>query len=574
MLLFLLSIFTIYSVYGEESAFESEIQEKLLENEEVKKAFDLCKSDDYCPDYDCASNSHYNNFDDCIWKNISDSTQKNLSEVFAKKNLAPTFAPAVGGDSTDPARNKLQKYLTKRLQEALYGEVNEEGKKKQRMVRHVDFVHLFESQVSKNVILVVSSYCFDAYFDNSSNDHYKYLIPTDKQQIKANRKKNSKKLVELNPNDKASSSASIHWNGCIKAVQHICHKNTKKYNELSGNTLDLQGDSEHTQLIENSSKRACGVNDYIKKARLKLIYLAEAKKIYKKAGTNPHNITDSSVEMYTGRDGQKSIDEITSISSKELIETSGFKDANKQMVEDFKNNCNPDIKQKDGRNPEECAKYISKNKEAYEKNLDEYRIQSLAVQKKIEDLKDKEDVKKYLKQEGYGEEKIKEMVSDNNIEAIKAQIKNRYTQERSQIIKALTDEIKKRSIKKDEDITKNHNIGNIFNELQERSEYFQQLVHYNNIVSGYLTISNADEDKNTRNTKSIEIELADSPSSENKTEQKQFNEKKEILEESLGALKGEESDGDSDEENSTNTLGVDTINTTILNYDIELKNNP
>ena len=261
MIPFFLSIFVIYMAYGEEKseAFPENLRKKLLENAEVKEAFDLCKSENICPNYDCSSNSKYDNFDDCIWKNISTSTQKNLSEVFAKQNLGPVQAPASIKKQTDPAMEKLRKYLRKRLQEALYGEAQEEGRKRKRVVNHVAFIHLYESQVGKNVILVVSSYCFDAYSDNSSSDgKFKYLIPTDKQQIKVNRETNSRKLSELDPygtNDKTSSSASVHWNRCIQVVQHICHKNTEKYNDLSGNSISLTSNSQHAKMIENSSKR-------------------------------------------------------------------------------------------------------------------------------------------------------------------------------------------------------------------------------------------------------------------------------------------------------------------------------
>ena len=587
MIPFLLSIFIIYTTYGAEDSgvFQGDLQEKLLENTEVKTAFDLCKSKNICPNYDCSlsSNPHYNSFDDCVWNNLSKSTQDNLSDVFAKQNKTSTAAPAVLPQHDDPAIKKLHDYLSKRLEEALYGAVKEEGNKRKRVVNHITFIHLYESQVSKNVILALSSYCLDAYSDNNTTqDEYKYLIPASENKVKDNRKKNIDKLSQFHTDDdnnavKTSTRAKTHWKGCIQAVQHICHKNSSKYTELAkldDTPIDLKDESSsYKSLIDNSSKRACAVNDYIKKSRSKLLYLAEVKNIYEKVQKKSRNITDSNPEFYSGRGDQKSIDEITTLSSNELINTSGFKSENEQMVKEFKNNCDPDKTHKDQRSDAECAKYISKNKEEHEKALDEYRIRSLATQKKIEKIKDKKEVVEYLKQEGYGEEKIKKLTNDQNIESIKKQIRDHYTQERKQIIQTLTDKIKNRSVKKAERASDASGIDEIYNELKQRSEHYEQLVHFNNIVSGYLTISNSESDKITRNTKSIEIEISDSAIGKTDQDQSKHNEDKARITESLNALK---KDSEEQKEGSTNTLGVDTINSAILNYEIpeDTQNNP
>ena len=489
---------------------------------------------------DCQQGGPQNSqkMDECIWNRIKGHSEvKEKIEKIQNPERFESIPLATLRQARDPAMEKLQQYLSKRLEEAIYGEVQKDGKKMRRMVAHDRFLKLYKSQIGKNIILTLSSYCLDT--DPNSSKH---LIPKDKDAREKARKDNIERLGRFNAS--RENMANSRWVECVQEIQNICSKDNinSKY--------------------EGSRQRACVVTDYVKAARQNLIILATIEKAWdnvKKEKKGGRFIVENIVEY----DGKKD-DDLTSISSNELLNTSGFKEANENLAKNLEERC---LK---GGEEDECAQYISQNKEELEKLLGEYRLRSFLVQKKVEDMK-KEDIENYLKDEGYSEEQIALKLQDED--AIKEQITKNYRERREKLIAHLQSKIIESSVEKGTNFdASKRKLEAIHQELLARPERYKQLVHFNNIVSGYLSFESSETQKNQerRNIQSIVRELKDSayavPEAEGKGRSPvaadPFQQRKESIEQEL-----EDDGGGAPEQKSEGIyLGVERINETLLRY--------
>ena len=125
-------------------------------------------------------------------------------------------------------------------------------------------------------------------------------------------------------------------------------------------------------------------------------------------------------------------------------------------------------------------------------------------------MDDEEKIQKILIEDGYNEADAKKLASN---EDILKEIKNRYKQKEEALQKSVIDQINKITSKKEGEVTELDvdTLKGIESELKSKTKDFAKLVHYNNIVSSYLTITSEDEaqGKTTRqNTAMLQRELA------------------------------------------------------------------
>ena len=482
------------------------LRERLMEDVDVKKAFDYCEK------------QHQDSLDQCIWDQLSDDKKKKLKEFFSKneKNRFESVdvIPDKKKETMDPAFNKLQEYLYQRLEEALYGDVQ---KKVKRVVDRVVFIKLYKAHLGKDIIRTLSSYCIET--DSScmgQKDDCTYMIR--KEDRERNKARNIKKLQEFTF-DRKKSDAAIYWERCITEIQNICYKS-------KGMEWDY------------SKRRACAVVEHIKATRQNLILSSKIEKGYEniKKGIS----FESNAEVYTGRNGQKSIEELTSITSNELINTSGFKEETEKLMKKIQEQCKkPDSK--------ECSQHFPSDEKEDKEVIDEYRIRTLALKKTLENM-DKDDIRQYLREEGYEENQIRKMLLDSE-EKIKEEINQRYSEMRKEIMAGLQDEMKKSS-----DQTNEEKAIDIYRELSNRGESFKQLIHYNNIVSGYLKFKSDDSSQEGRGLWLIRRELENSA-----YDDEDFKERKATLLKSI-------SDQGYQMEEENLLLDIEEINQNLLYY--------
>ncbi|EQC51764.1 hypothetical protein [Bacteriovorax sp. DB6_IX] len=425
---------------------------------------------------------------------------------------------------TEPGLKALQDYYSKKLDEALYGDrtqANYKDKlvKSERTVDQRVFFELQKTQLGKNLVAALSSYCIEAKNYQIGSSFYATIIPEDKTQRQSQRKNNLRKLKQLSATGK-DLQASQEWSVCLANIQHMCHQPSTVYMmDDSGNKTPIPGinfsqgslvneclsqfpQNERDQKrdmcqddINYSKSRACEVTQYITESRQNIIALDKTIEKYDELRDGKNKGT---INFYSGNKSGESIDDLTSITSNEVV-SSGYAQAVKTQAEEM-DKC---LREND---EELCKQYLNNNKDEAYRMIAEVKLKQEAVSEKLKNIEDgdTEKIKALLLEEGYTEEDAQQMAT---IDGIKDQINERYDAKKQAIIDQLSAKIEATTTKGDnfnmaEDQAK---IENLQNELKQKPQEFAELVHFNNIVSGYLKIDNGEEQ--TQNTASIAREL-------------------------------------------------------------------
>lgn len=545
---------------------------ELLKDDKVNAAYNECKEVDKVST---------DGLDDCVWGKLDDAKKEEVKKKMAlskqgssgsKEEKAKydslnlgSHIKASDSKKKDPEIKKLEEFLSKRLSDSLYGDITSQQQKSNptKVVDHKVFYELYESQVSKSVLSALSSYCVIA------NPDDKFYIEKDKSAQKAQREKNIADLKNFSQDKSKEGTpenlSSSKWLECSSSIQKICAKEAP---------YDSVTEDKEKEKLEYSQKQACVVTKMIKDARQTLLKVAEIKKVMNE-GENTKGVSlqgSKNVEVYAGTANpatkSKNIDELTSISSAEFSK-SGYDEGVKEKQELLKR-----CKESSTTEDPACQGILlnEKEAEASRKALDEYDLRTKVLEEKIKDPSKvtKEDVSDYLKEQGYSEDQIKEMI-EKDIEKLKEQIANRYAQEREAIVKKLNEKLKSKTIDtsaEDVKAAKETKIDELASELEGKPEELKQLIHYNNIVTGFLKIAEQDagdkkKDKNSKqedNTISIAREL-ESTEGLTPEEIKKQEELKKVMQE-----QGVKLDAKNTDRSGTN-ITVDDINKNLLKYD-------
>lgn len=529
---------------------------------------------------------------DCVWNKLSDAQKKEVQEKLtsgqgdSKKKYEGVDIGTVKGEK-DPGLVKLQEYFRQKLRESLYGEIaSDAGTKGLTVVNHKIFYDLYETQISKNIIESISSYCLDA----GSN------LVIKEENIKTQREENLKLLKNFHPpqgpsaqNNKGGSSskedklkgeqglendALTHFTHCTVALQHICHETQdKKSPSINFATPPCSDEKDavcRKKDWEYSKLRACEVVNYIKAGRQNLLALAQVRSDLEKSGDGKDvQFQMNNVNVNEGQIEDRRVEDMTTLTSKELVDSSGYKTANEQAKKKLEEKCQGTT------DDPECKKYLLTDKET--KNMKEakaeYEIRSLAIGDRVNKLKDNEDeLKKYLKEQGYNDAEIKEQLTDK--EAITKSIERHYSKEKEKIIESL----KKRFGKADsgpEKVAEDQNkIDKIKKEIGDKPEKMAQLAHFNNIVFGLLSFEETGakgKKKQKTNTQSLYKEIENSYFDPKKSGGKAPASASSLGADHIQAIKekGEESGlkKTSNSDSNNTKLTTETINSSILDYD-------
>jgi len=473
----------------------------------------------------------------CLWDGTADGSIQGVSQnaELQKKVLESVEKTADGKEvnsiryqqnvktqkKANPGMQALQEYYKKKLDEALYGDKNPENYKdklikSERTVDQRIFFELHQSQLGKNLVAAVSSYCIDAHLSGELP-----FIHSDESKRKAHRLNNMQSLQDVQ-GDKIG--ASKNWSICLANIQHMCHRPSeiaeldkdgnktnnvvRKFSKASqqnsceassslAGTNPNKKEANCDKVLETTQIRACEVTQYITESRQNLIAIEKTLENYDKLAVTTRN--PANVKIYSGSESGHTVDDVTSITSKEVLD-SGYAQANKDLSEEMK-------KCTEQNDEEACKQYLNQNKEEAYGILAEVKLKQEAVAQKLRDIdeKDTEKIKELLLEEGYSEEDALKMAS---IDGIKDQINERYEAKKNAIINRMSDEIKKTTVSgQDFDMAADQGkVVELKNEIESKSREFAELVHFNNIVSGYLNITD-EQGQETKNTASIAREL-------------------------------------------------------------------
>ncbi len=479
----------------------------------------------------------------CIWKNLNDTQKKAVQEKMSQgkdanqKKYEGLDINTVKVDK-DPGILKLEEYFHNELRKSLYGEVTADATKKGiTVVDHGIFYDLYETQISKNIVEAISSYCLDADLD--------LKIVSDGMR-ETQRKKNIEMLKSFNPpptaapadtssaNGKKKSvgapdinnEALNHFNKCAVGIQHVCHDTAEQDNPAVNYSYshctelpkspppnDTQK-KEYDQCKEdwaNSKLRACEVVNYIKSARQNLIALTAIRKdMEKKEGQGGIQLLDKKI-VVTVNDGTiegRSTDDMTTYTSRQVVEKSELAQADSEEAKKLGDRCKTNVEDV------ECKKFLLSADESkkLEESTTELGIRSEAMLDRIGKLKENdEEFKKYFKEQGYSDADIELQLKDKD--KVVGALKSKYENEKIQLIKSLNARFTNSKKSENKDATavaldEKGKIDRIKDDLEKKPERMAQLIHFENVIMSMLTVNDGKESKH--NTASLYKELGDS----------------------------------------------------------------
>jgi hypothetical protein len=596
---------------------ENDPLQKLVEISPFKERYEQCSKIQPAPD-----------IGNCIWNGSPaagiarlTADEKKVAQQFMETNQETDGrAPADASNETskkyegvnvsrfvsnkDPALLKVGEYFSKKLKEALYGELKDAATKQQvQVVDHGTFYDLFENRISKNIVEATSSFCIEAeeipsvvrdyQTDPAGKPITMFLIsevPATRVSVRTKSIQGLKNQVNAASGEKTNLSFQ-NWSRCITSLNHMCHGFKYILSSQSSPSKTKQTLTCGTPPSDNiggcsprartyTKGRACAVTNYLKNARQSLIAMTSLKKKWdekaaasqgtalfettackgnsrdEKTGKCLSNLEVKLVSKSRDNDVRPEIDKMTTLTSQEMIDASGFKEEAASIAQEFK-------KCKDEGDDEVCKKFIAGDKENKIKELAEMDLRSRAIDQKLQgDDFNKDEVEKYLKEQGYSDEQISKLQDPAKIEKLEIEIREKYKQERIGLIANLKEQINETTVKGDLDRTRDSVVlTSIETDLNSRTKRFAELVHFNNIVSGYLEIEDQSGTK-TRNTASLYAEINDSSTTVVSEATKESLDQIKTVATEAGVTEPEEGQGG----DTSPSLKVDELNDQILDY--------
>jgi len=601
---------------------------KLLEISEVKAVYDKCLAAQVqTPDIvvsDClwkgngAIEGIENN--ESLVEKIQNKLDETLNENGINQYESVT-AISLKKENT-AAQKALEKFYLKKMSKEIFGEFDASGKPiggKHKIIDHTKFNTLYQNQLTKNILTGISSFCIEATLTNNKNDpatpNSKIAFPVIKKDTTERRKIRKQNVTSLTTSaagatTTAAELSSDKWTNCFLNAQYVCHGGERTQMENNNGAKVPQRDSsnkviKHTakfyldvkatctandcvseEDFNYTKKRACELTNFLKVTRQNLKTVEKISEgynqVFAKKGVSLE-ATDSKMQVNTEQVTlDKKVDTLTSTTSNEFVNESGFSEAANEDLAELEKCVTKDPttgKLTFTGDENSCKKFLNTDKEASEKLKAEHALRlrglSAKVSKLDETTDDTKELEKYLSDQGLSKDAIGDQLANTNIKELKKQIIARYDAEKEQLIKSLNDQIDATTSKEEgkfdfadsnsKDLEK---LEKIHKELSSKTESYAQLIHFNNVVSGFLDIEEKGG-KKKQNTASIKRELANSAFAQDNLEGNEtlktagYTDQNENLEESLSGVELK------DDEEQGATLGVDKINTVILKYDTE-----
>ncbi|MGZ3807609.1 MAG: hypothetical protein ACXVCE_05945 [Bacteriovorax sp.] len=542
--------------YGAVSVKDDGVLKKLFTVPGVKEKYTSCQE---------KNKDALDKIPNCIWTDLDPKQKEQVKQLYAQeesakdKTSAPTDSKSSEVDVTtgksalksnltgrkvnvgidyksDPAVEALSAFFGKKLDEVLNGDPKDAKDKKIIKVDHTKFIDLYASELGKSIINSFTSYCMETSPDCRPEDKKAppptCLISADDDQ----RKKDIEANLKLLKSATFSEEEGNVWKKCITDVSDVCYGKN-----ISGDEKDK----------EYSKQKACLIMDFVKASRKNLIAVDEQKKFYDglKGGVGiASNFVDG--------DKNASADKLTQITSADIgkdFKNSDNKTENiakaTEKIQKEADDCAGDGKISD---QAKCKKFLDTNTEKNSEAVTEFGLRQFAQGEDLEKkLADDKNVETYLKEEGYTDVQIKDLTSKDNIEDVKQKIKERFNDEKAAIIKEMANRISTKTATTDGKIDDKDTskMTQIKKELSSRNSDLKNLIHFNNIVSSYLSIEDTGTKKVSRNTASLFSEV-ESYDGENANELKNnLKNNKDIKKDEVNSL-----------------LKVEDINSNFLNY--------
>ncbi|MBI2519599.1 MAG: hypothetical protein HYV97_04255 [Bdellovibrio sp.] len=517
------------------------ILKRLMEHPKVKQAYDDCKREESCgPSPTSAANTNTNPIMDkdcqdklskCVWGKLSQTEQGQILDALnslegsgggrASSEYEQLDLGTVKAQS-DRAFIPMRDFFKKQLEQALYGDVKGASN---NVVDQAVFLQIYETRVSKNLIETITSFCIDTHpSQGTGNGFHIYKIGSGSgsgSELETNRKAHADLLG-------SGSSAGMAWSACATDIRNVCtylasgatcppqivQANLTPSNAAApvpvGTTAPIQGSGTPASacaMNEDTQTAACKVETAMKTARAALTMAAELKTAYGSAFQGGNSFQGWDNKVYTGgsKSGEKTIDEISTVTSKN-VETAYGSGAAAEAAQVAQACGAPSQVPSNGTtaspggnastfNAATCQKYVMTQEMALkaESDLSEYSLRSKVMQERMKSklINDQtgEELAKYLKETGMSESEIQSIKSNptKKDKAIASIIGN-YESQRLKIIKDMQDRIAKTSATTATfDQTSTGDAAKLIQqELASEPERYKRVTHYSNLITVFL----------------------------------------------------------------------------------------
>ncbi len=503
--------------YGRYERKKNDPFSDVLSIKEAKSQYDLC----------IAAKVPFNLMDKCMWDGVTKEENDNGDSVPAmsaqnkqkvtealkaysqapdgpviegqdpkRKEIELTSLASVGVENLtateDAAYKKLQAYMEQKLKEALYGEVKTESESKgMQFVDQQTFYDLYESQVTKNLTMTISSFCIRVRDTTGLTNrgkplHERLEIPDTKAEQEKVIKENLASIGKVDTATKTIEGVT-QWNNCIKSIPAICNLTTEE---------------RANQAPKYTTTQACLVNRSMRATRQALLEISNIKEAFKENFGQNHARIDSAVDntpvkIYDMKDKKTGVDALTTFTSGEVDQSgNSMRKENQDVLTRFQECAN-----EQGEflgDMEKCAEFLEEDVDKQKKSLAEVSLRTRAIGQKISEMEEDE-IKKYLKEEGYQDDEVDAMIvqAGGDINKVREKINEHYNNQREALITSLSKQIEQRTIEEGDiasPTAQKKKLQAIYSELTTRVDDFKNLVHYNNIVSGFLEICSGTEE--------------------------------------------------------------------------------
>ena len=399
-------------------------------------------------------------------------------------------------------QDMLTQYLQNRFDEKVRGKDQEK-----RIVNHADYFRFYQSQLSQLVTITLNSYCMNTDTEDFVDiwNRAKKAGETFKEHIegmtsppslsfpllpKGEQRNNAfeKNKILLKDPEMAANFIGI----CATGITNACHKIQRESDSKMKACSVLATLRKLNRAITNNEKR------------LKYLSCSSVKDPSRCDGFSlqkfPDSTTGKSLELYNPHIPGQSIDDLTSLTASEFQEN---------IVEKIEQVC-----QNHEKPSKQCLEHLrviapdqlAGQDEQDKKVLAEFQIQTLIVKNSIGNESSdqgysKEEVIAEVAAEGGVEKVIAQIKAKNDLEIkkLRAKMQQRYETERMDSLKQLAERLQKRK--------KNTSHQDIIQSIKDKNQALGQLLFFNNIITGYLTVKDHEQRSKGRNLSSFKREI-------------------------------------------------------------------
>lgn len=379
----------------------------------------------------------------------------------------------------DKTYTELKKYLSERMEKAIYGEAKDKNAAI-GVTNHEVFYDLYRKQIGKAFLLNLSEYCVDYYY--SGNNDYSG---------------NQESNISLDADIKTESDK---YKSCLASVACQCYHDDPNLQNKVCTYKDKSGvDKSYTTVNKKEvTQMACTLVSRLRQMKQEIAYLNTVDEGFSKLGGSHVK----GATAYNGTEKDKSIDDLTDITSKEYEEN----------VSVDKNDVDKCSKIAASGQLDQNCQLGQINAETLASLQIEHSIKTKVLEEELNNIQDtdKDALKEYFKKRDLLTSKLEEEI-EKNAEQVKKEALAKLQTERENIIANINKQVQENNVVVDNNnkILNQDKGAEATKRAETQVDRMKRLIHFTNIISGYM------DTDNKFYTKTLKREVADQGAASN-----------------------------------------------------------